>query len=166
MVQITITFLTLLVYIVVLSIYGGRIPPSLSDSVFYLKQEKRWIWTLFLFIFSFLTIPVAIEVADENTKFLAFLAIAALAFVGAAPLVRDTSDIAYKVHCWAAAICAACSQLLLLFNSYWFLLLWVPWGITLLWFKCRSQKWRTMVFWGEMVCFTDTLIFCLISVLN
>lgn len=162
MIQVTLAIAILLVYILALCKIGGRIPPSLSDSVFYLDKKQRWIWVVTLFVVCFLTIPCVIDRATENTKFLAFLAIAALAFVGAAPLVKDTSDLAYKVHCVAAAVCALCSQLLLMFNCYWLLLLWVPWGIALLYFKVRKERWRTMIFWGEMVCFANTFAFCYI----
>lgn len=58
-----------------------------------------------LFAVCFLCVPTYVEVTSDNTKFLAFIAIAALAFVGAAPLVADKTDLAYKVHCVAAVVC-------------------------------------------------------------
>ena len=166
MIQIILAIIILVVYIVALSCYGGRIPPSLSASVFYLPQNKHWIWSLFLFSISFLTLPVLLDSVSENTCFLAFIAIAALTFVGAAPLARDMSELSYRVHYYSAYTCCICSQLLIFFNSTWLLLFWVPWVITLVWFKCRGERWRTWSFWAEMVCFTNPLVFCLISVLN
>ena len=109
----------------------------------------------------FLCVPTYIEKTAENTQFLAFIAIAALAFVGGDPLVKDTKDIAYKVHCVAAVVCAACSQLVLVFNHPWLLLCWVPFIVA--GFFIGWKKWRTKVFFGEMVCFTSTFIFCLIN---
>ena len=163
MIQVTLAIAILLIYTLALCKIGGRIPPSLSDSVFYLEKKQRWIWAVTLFVVCFLAVSCVIDKASENTKFLAFISIAALCFVGAAPLVKDSSDLAFKVHSVAAVVCGVSSQLLLLFNFYWLLLLWVPWGIALLYFKCRKEQWRTEVFWAEMVCFANTFAFCYIG---
>jgi hypothetical protein len=97
----------------------------------------------------------------ENTQFLAFLAIAGLAFVGAAPLVKYRDDaMQFKVHEWGAIVCASCSQLVLVFNCPLLLLLWIPYVIA--GFIIGWKKWETMIFWGEMVCFSNTFAFCLI----
>ena len=152
--------IVLLAYTIALCIKGGGIPPSLSASVFDLKKSMRWIWTVMLAAVCLLCVPTYIEKTGENTQFLAFIAIAALAFVGGAPLVKDTKDIAYKVHCVAAVVCALCSQLVLVFNLPWLLLYWVPFMVA--GFVIGWKKWRTKVFFGEMVCFASTFMFCLI----
>ena len=140
---------------------GGSIPPSLSASVFNLPTNKRWIWTVVLFTVCILVVPTYIEKVSENTQFLAFLAIVGLAFVGAAPLVKFSDDeMQFRVHKVGAIVCAACSQILLVFNCPWLLLSWIPfivYGFIKGW-----KTWRTIVFWGEMVCFTSTFIYCLI----
>ncbi len=151
-------------YTVGMIIKGKRVPASLSASVFDLKESQRWIWTVVLCAVVFLCVPTIIERTKEETQFLAFLAIGALGFVGAAPLVRDTTDIAYKVHCVAAGICAGCSQLMLVFNEPWLLLCWVPWVVAFVWIITKTHaRWRTMVFWGEMVCFGNTFAYCLMG---
>lgn len=149
-------------YTIALCIKGGGIPPSLSASVFDLKQNMRWIWTVVLAAVCFLCVPTYIEKTGDNTQFLAFIAIAALAFVGGAPLVKDTKDIAYKVHCVAAVVCALCSQLVLVFNQPWLLLVWVPWVAAFVWITKDKAQWRTMTFWAEMVCFANTFTFCIL----
>lgn len=154
-----IAIIILLTYTIIMCIRGGKIPSSLSASVFDLPQNMHWIWTITIYSVCFLTIPTIISKASENTQFLAFIAIAALAFVGAAPLVKDKQDIAYKVHCVAAVICAVCSQIMLAFNCPWLLLCWVPWIIA--WFELCST-WRTMTFWAEAVCFASTFAYCMI----
>ena len=164
--NIVIAILVLLAYIIALCIKGGGISPSLSASVFDLKQSMRWIWTVVLAAVCFLCVPTYIEKTAENTQFLAFIAIAALAFVGAAPLVKEKSDLAYKVHCVTAVICAVCSQLVLVFNmpEGSVICLWIPFVIALI-IKTNAwdfSKWRTMTFWAEMVCFVSTFAFCLI----
>lgn len=157
--NIVIAILILLAYTIALCIKGGGIPPSLSASVFDLRQNMRWIWTVVLAAVCFLCVPTYIDKTGENTQFFAFIAIAALAFVGGAPLVRDTNDIAYKVHCVAAVVCAACSQLVLICNKHELLALWIPWVVLKSVFK---KEWNTQVFWAELVCFVSTFVYCLI----
>ena len=162
--NIIIAILILLVYTVILCIKGGGIPSSLSASVFNLPYNKRWIWTVVLYAVCLLCIPTIIEKSSANTQFLAFIAIAALAFVGAAPLVKDKEDLAYKVHCGAAVLCAVCSQLLLVFNQPLMVALWIPWVFCFvdLLFGKQLSTWTTKIFWAEVVCFSSTFIYCLI----
>ena len=164
--NIIIAIVILAVYTLVLIMIGGQIPSSLSASVFSLPMSKRWIWTVVLAAVCFLCVPTYVCKAGDNTQFLAFIAIAALAFVGAAPLVKDKTDLAYKVHCVAAVICAVCSQLVLVFNipEGSVICLWMPFIIALI-IKTNAwdfSKWHTMMFWAEMVCFVSTFAFCLI----
>lgn len=152
----------LLGYTIALCIKGGGVPSSLSASVFNLPYDKRWIWTVVLYGVVILAMPTYMDKVSQNTQFLAFLAMAGLAFVGAAPLVKDHQELAYKVHCWAAVVCAVCSQLVLVFNQPWLLLCWVPFVAYEVWRLSKKQPWRTQTFWGEMVCFVSTFTFCLI----
>ena len=170
--NIVIAIIILLGYTIALCIKGGGVPSSLSASVFDLPKSKRWIWTVMLYAVCFcVLVPFGwhsvsfLDKVSGDTQFLAFIAIAALAFVGAAPLVADKADLAYKVHCGAAVVCAVCSQLVLVFNQPWLLLCWIPWvgcfAISLF-SKNIHYKWNTKVFWAEMVCFGSTFVFCLI----
>lgn len=161
--NILIAIIILLVYTVALIIKGGGVPASLSASVFSLPQGKRWIWTVVLAAVCFLCVSTYIEKTAENTQFLAFIAIAALAFVGGAPLVKDTKDIAYKVHSVAAVVCALYSQLVLVFNQPWLLLCWFPWAVAeFIETDIFEKRWITQVFWAEMVCFVSTFAYCII----
>ena len=140
---------------------GGSIPPSLSASVFNLPTNKRWIWTAVILAVCFLCVPTYIEKTSENTQCFAFFAIAGLAFVGAVPLVKFSDDeMQFRVHEVGAIICATCSQLVLVFNYSWFLLFWIPFIIY--GFVKGWKTWRTIVFWGEIICFTSTFTYCLI----
>lgn len=161
--NIVIAIIILLVYTLVMIKIGGSIPPSLSASVFNLPTNKRWIWTVVLFAVCFLCVSTYIEKTSENTQFLAFLAIAGLAFVGAAPLVKFYDDeMQFRVHKVGAIICAACSQLVLAFNYLWLLLLWIPYIIAFIKLNdFRAKGWNTKIFWAEMVCFSNTFIYCL-----
>jgi roadblock/LC7 domain-containing protein len=159
--NIVFAIIILLGYTIALYIKGGGVPSSLSASVFDLPKSNRWIWTVMLYAVCFLCVPTYVEVTSENTQFLAFIAIAALAFVGAAPLVADKTDMAYKVHCVAAVVCAVCSQMVLVFNQPWLLLCWVQWVLVFVWIT-KDKPWKTVTFWAEMVCFGSTFAFCLL----
>lgn len=167
--NIIIAIVILLSYTIALCVRGGGVPSSLSASVFDLPKSKRWIWTVMLYAVCFcVLVPFGmggvsfLDKVSENTQFLAFIAIAALAFVGAAPLVADKTDLAYKVHCVAAVVCAVCSQLVEGFNLSWMLLCWLPWVMVFVWIT-KDHPWRTLVFWAEMVCFYGTFAYCLIK---
>ena len=156
--NIIIAILLLAAYTLLLIRKKGKIPSSLSASVFSLPANRIWIWTAVIFAVCILCVPTYIDKTGENTQFLAFIAIAALAFVGAAPLVKDRQDLAYKVHCVSAGICALCSQVVLAYNMPLLLSFWMPfitYGVRTGWI------WRTKVFWGEIVCFISTLTYCL-----
>lgn len=164
---IIIAILILLTYTITLIKIGGQVPPSLSASVFNLPTNKRWIWTVVLFAVCFLCVPTYIEKTSENTQFLAFLAIAGLAFVGAAPLVKFSDDeMQFRVHEIGAIICAVCSQLVLVFNNVWLLLAWIVYIGLFVWYTkdagCNFNNWRTKIFWAEMICFINTFTYCLI----
>lgn len=159
--NIIIAIIILLIYTLVMIKIGGSIPPSLSASVFNIPINKRWIWTAIILAVCFLCVPTYIEKTSENAQFLAFLAIAGLAFVGAAPLVKFSNDkMQFRVHEVGAIICATCSQLVLVFNYPWFLLFWIPFIIYI--FIKGYKNWRTKIFCGEMICFSNTFLYCLL----
>lgn len=167
--NIVLAIIILLGYTIALCWKGGGVPSSLSASVFDLPKGQRWIWTVVLYAVCFcVLVPFGsggvsfLDKVSENTQFLAFIAIAALAFVGAAPLVADKTDLAYKVHCVAAVVCAVCSQLVLVFNQPWLLFCWFPFVVAFVYMWAAHFAWRTKTFWAEMVCFGSTFIFCLI----
>ena len=143
--NIVIAIIILLGYTIAICIKGGGVPSSLSASVFNLPKNQRWIWTVVLYAVVFLCVPTYLDKVGENTQFLAFIAIAALAFVGAAPLVADKTDLAYKVHCVAAVVCAVCSQLVLVFNQPWLLVCWVPFVFAFVWIT-KDHPWKNVTF--------------------
>ena len=166
--NIIIAIMILLGYTIALCMKRGGVPSSLSASVFDLPKSQRWIWTVVLYAVCFcVLVPFGwhgvsfLDKVSENTQFLAFIAIAALAFVGAAPLVTDKSDLAYKVHCGAAVVCAVCSQLVLVFNQPCLLFCWFPFVLVFVYMWAAHSEWLTKTFWAEMVCFYSTFAFCL-----
>lgn len=159
--NIIVAIIILLIYTLVMIKIGGYIPPSLSASVFNIPINKRWIWTIVIFAVCILVIPTYIEKTDINTQFLSFLSIGGLGFVGAAPLVKLKDDIfQFKVHEIGAIICAICSQLVLIFNYPILLYSWIIFIIPTI--IIGWKNWRTKIFWGEIICFSNTFLYCLL----
>lgn len=151
----------LLTYTLVIIKIGGSIPSSLSASIFNIPTNKRWIWTVIIFTVCILVVPTYIEKTDINTQFLSFLSIGGLGFVGAAPLVKLKDDVLqFKVHEIGAIICAICSQLVLTFNYPILLYSWIIFIIPAI--IIGWKNWRTKIFWGEMICFSNTFLYCLL----
>lgn len=159
--NIVVAIIILLVYTLVMIKIGCYIPPSLSASVFNIPINKRWIWTVVIFTVCILIVPTYIEKTDINTQFLSFFSIGGLGFVGAAPLVKLKDDVLqFKVHEIGAIICAICSQLVLIFNYPILLCSWIIFIIPTI--IIGWKNWRTKIFWGEMICFSNTFLYCLL----
>lgn len=147
----------LAVYIMTACIVNRSIPESISQLVKDLTTAGVWLWSTVMILTAVLTLPAALDAACENTQFLAFISCAALVFMAVTPLVNNTSHISYTVHMASAYTSAAASQLLVLLNCPWLLMLWVPFFI--FWYvfsQRRSFPWK---FWSETTCFVITLIF-------
>ena len=174
-----IAFALLIMYTLIICVVNKQIPNSLSASVFLLPPSTPqspswrpqakvvhgespclppsgvWLWTVIITAIAVLTMPALLDITPEKWQFIAFLGCAALGFVAAAPLVRDKGDMAYKVHCTAAVVCAICSQALVVIICPWLLMTWIPWIAAFVWIT-KDERWLTQVFWAEMVCFTST----------
>ena len=92
------------------------IPKSISDT-YYLLGKQGWLFQLALAATAFCVVPSLIDASSENTKFLAFLACAGLAFVAAAPLFK--MELEGKVHFTSAYICCGSLVLWQVFNTSW-----------------------------------------------
>lgn len=90
------------------------IPKSISDT-YYLLGKQGWMFQLALAATAFCVVPSLIDASTENTKFLAFLACAGLAFVAAAPLFK--TELEGKVHFTSAYICCGSLALWQVFNT-------------------------------------------------
>lgn len=112
----------MIVSIVILSYYLAfviakfGIPKSISET-YYLLGKHGWLFQVTLFSVAFLVVPTLIDRSSENTRFLAFLACAGLAFVAAAPLFK--MELEGKVHYVSAAICCVGLVLWQVFNACW-----------------------------------------------
>lgn len=132
-------------------VYSYGVPGSISQTVFKLPHEC--VFTVVMFAVGFLTIMPMIDHCSENTKILAFLTIAGMMFVGAAPLGKNCDE---RVHLGGALFFGVFSQTMLAFNKPLLLAVWVP-AIVLL----VSVKGKNYLFWIELACIADLLIYCL-----
>lgn len=110
------TIISLLIFVVYLffAIKRYGIPTSLSETYYLLGGEpfnrlKASIFTFALWAMAIILLPVMIDVTPDQWRFLAFLALAGICFVGAAPEFMDEFE--GKVHT-ISAITAACFGLL------------------------------------------------------
>ncbi len=161
---ITIAAVLLIAYTVILCAQNG-IPRSLSASVFFLPRKGAWLWTAVIAAVVFALAPVLIGTA-HRAQFLAFFACAGLLFVAGCPLVKDKSDMAYRVHLVSAVVCALSAMGLVAFNRPKLILLWLPWVGVFIWKTRDNHDWPTQTFWAEMMCFAITFIYAYMMVLG
>ena len=163
-------FIAFIIYLIyngiAIKLFG--IPESLSDTYYLYKEKKDWMRIFFpLMMFSMvgLLMPAWLEISAGNMlQFLAFLAAASIAFVGAAPTFKN-GGMDYKVH----SISAYCA---VVFSILWVVLVSKLWIMPIIWFVfitllailTKSTKTST-IYWLETVAFMSTfvsiMIYCL-----
>ena len=159
----TIAMAVLTIYTASLCLAEKQIPSSLSASVFYLPRAGAVVWLAVICIVVFCLAPVLIAVSSPNTQFLAFIACAGLLFVGGCPLVKDKTDMTYHIHMAGAITCAISANLLIIFNHWWLMFLWIPWLFWFVWVT-KDRRWTTQTFWAEMTCFYATFAYAYIGI--
>lgn len=142
--------------IVAISLFD--IPKSLSDT-YYLynnKCNKGWLFSLMMYTVVALMMPAWISLSEgSDFQFLAFLAPAAIIFVGTAPRFKDF-ELENKVHMTSAYIAAACSLLWVAIVTpyWWIIIIWLGF-IALTSFITSTYK-TCLVYWLEMIAFGAT----------
>ena len=154
----TIAVAVLTTYTAALCLAERQIPPSLSASVFYLPRAGAILWLAVIATVVFCLAPVLLAVSRPATQFLAFISCAGLLFVGGCPLVKDKTDLTYKIHIAGAVTCAVAANLLIMTNLWWMLFLWIPWLFWFIWVT-KDRRWTTQTFWAEMTCFYSTFAY-------
>ena len=165
LILVTISLVILTAYTILMCVNNHQVPDSLSASVFFLPRPGAWLWTAVIASVVFTLAPVIISTAREGFQFLAFLACAGLLFVAGCPLVKDKGDMAYRVHCASAVVCAVSAMTLVALSCPWLMLGWLPWLAMFLWLTRRHRDWRTQIFWAEMTCFLITYAYVYIRIL-
>ena len=134
------------------------IPESLSMTYYLYKEKynKGFLFPTMMYLVVAFMMPAWITMSEgSNFQFLAFLAPAAIAFVGTAPAFLS-SDLENKVHSIAALIAAACSLLwVILVTPYWWTILVFLGLVALGAFLTKTYK-ASYVYWLEMIAFGAT----------
>lgn len=139
-----------------LALFG--IPESMSNTYYLWKERsnKGWLLPLMMYAVVALMMPAWITMSEgSDFQFLAFLAPAAIAFVGTAPRFKDT-ELENKVHSISAVIAAACSLawVALVTPYWWMILIWL--GLIALASIMTSTYKTALVYWLEQVAFGAT----------
>lgn len=134
------------------------IPHSLSMTYYLWKEEtgRGWYFSLMMYAVVALMMPAWITMSEgSDFQFLAFLAPAAIAFVGTAPRFKDTT-LENHVHMTSAYLAAA-------FALLWVALVTPYWLVILIWFyivaslSLFTNSYKTaLVYWLETIAFGST----------
>lgn len=139
-----------------LALFG--IPESLSNTYYLWKDKngKGYLFCLMMYAVVAFMMPAWLTLSEgSDFQFLAFLAPAAIAFVGTAPKFKD-DKLEGNVHSISAVIAAACSLLwVALVTPYWFvILIWFGY-LAMASILTNSYK-ICLVYWLEQVAFGAT----------
>lgn len=143
------------------------IPESLSNTYYLYKEKynKGFLFPAMMYLVVAFMMPAWITMSEgSNFQFLAFLAPAAIAFVGTAPAFLS-SDLENKVHSISALIAAACSLLwVILVTPYWWTIIMFLVFVVVESIISKTYK-TSYVYWLEMVAFgatfTSTIMYSL-----
>jgi hypothetical protein len=146
----------------ILAVYG--IPASVSDTFYLLPKGWRWLFTAFCWGVSIIVAPW-LDATPETWRFLAFLSVGGLMFVGTAAQFRE--EFVARVHFAAAGVCAVASQLwIFIVPGLW----WVSVACLLaagaacfcLWRRASRKTGRPQfanaVFWAEAWAFVSLFV--------
>lgn len=149
-----IALVVIVTYIVTMSFVIKGIPVSISSTVYGLGKKWEWVFSAVMWIVGFSLVAAMMEKSADETRFLAFFAIAGIVFVGATPLVAKEKN---TFHYVCAAVSGIASQVLVALNHPLLLLMWFPYiGYTLV-AKDSSRNF----FWVEVSCLLTVFVYCL-----
>lgn len=156
-------FLFVIYNTVALILFG--VPKSLSMTYYLFKERQKELKILFpamIALLCIMLIPCWLELSDgSNFQFLAFLAPAALMFVGFTPAFND-ADMYKMIHNIAAYTCAVFAMLwIILVTPFWYIILIVLGVIAVA--AILTKTWKTCyIYWLEMVAFISLFISILV----
>lgn len=134
------------------------VPESLSNTYYLWKEKNRkgYLFCLMMYAVVAFMMPAWITMSEgSDFQFLAFLAPAAIAFVGTAPAFKS-DDLENVVHSTAAIVAAICSLAwVAVITPYWWMIL-VWFGFIALASILTSSYKTCLVYWLEQVAFLST----------
>ena len=148
-----------------ISLANFGIPQSLSMTYYLWKQKANmgYLFCLMMYAVVALMMPAWISMSEgSDYQFLAFLAPAAIAFVGTAPAFL-CSELENRVHSVSAVVAAVCSLawVILVTPYWWIILVWL--GLVAIAAILTSSYKTALVYWLETIAFgatfTSTIIY-------
>ena len=148
-------FIIVFGYSIYTIIKEGRIPQSISSTVYTLDEKNKWLFSFVMFCVAFMIVPQLMEISVDHSRKYVWLMIVGLLGVGADPLRDGSKNI---VHYVSAALCGFASQVVILLNQPQLLLLWALYVPYTLIYECSGKN----MFFAEMIMMLSIAIFCLI----
>jgi len=143
------SLLLCLTFISVMTWKNGGVLESISSTAYLVSHKIAF--TLTLLAIGGLLLPSMLERSSEGTQFLAFLTVVGLSMVAVTPNYRSEDGLQHNI---GGVGCCICSQLLVVFNQPFLLLLWLPCLAYLLFFRDRNYT-----FWTEISCMAITYVY-------
>ena len=131
------------------SIMAFGVPPSISDTFYLWEKAKKgygMLFTLALASVTFLVTPYWLSITPDKWRFLAFIAGAALTFVGVASNFLNKDE--KPIHYGAAFTWAGCSLVWVVVVGKWFLIL--PSVLLFCGVSWLVSARQNTTFWGEV----------------
>lgn len=129
-----------------------EIPVSISSLVYLFDGNRKWLWTVWLWLVTFLLAPSLIESMPEDFKFIGFFMLAGLVVTGALPIFdKEKKDI----HDTFGFVAGVLSQACVAAVCPWWLFSWLlfPLVFWLYYRMGRSASFmQRMMFFAECLC--------------
>lgn len=156
------SMLVMAAYTAAVCIKQKGVPYSISAT--YYKLEHKYWFMATMWLTAGLLMPAVLEISKPDTEFLAFLALAGMFFIGAAPNFKD--DIEGGIHEMGAIFCLTGSQAWVAGNCPWCLFVWLAYIIYTVVMMSRNRSdsivsdfLRTKpMFWIEIAALTATYL--------
>lgn len=128
------------------AVIGKRreLPESISSMVYDLPKRWQYLWTVWLWLVGLGVCIPLIEILPETWKFVGFLTMACIGFVGAMPLFVEEQRKAHNIFGVSAGIL---SQVCVLIVNPWWLTAWVLFPLSYI-LGSRGKE----VFIAEVIC--------------
>lgn len=144
--MIVISMILVALYVGATIYHTKKMPESVSAMVY--AFPFKWLWTIWLWLVTFMIVPSLIETLGETVKFIGFLTIASLGFCGAMPLFDKENNLLHYIFGFSAGIL---SQVCVALISPWWLTLWFSYVLL------TAGIWRWTegkgVFFMECICY-------------
>ena len=125
-----------------------EIPHSISSLVELFDGNKKWLWSIWLWLVTFTLAPALIESIPDAWKVVGFAMLLCLVATGAMPLFDKEHETYHNYFSIAAGVL---SQICVLLVCPWFLLLWIVVGV-LVWLNYKDGG-GVRVFFDERATF-------------